>query len=635
MFKYNDVPLHGYQEIDVTIHSEYLHMKNFLILFFCIIWGVFNAQAQLPNGSIAPDFTLTDINGNTHHLYDYLDQGKGVLIVFSATWCNPCWNFHSTHVLENTYTQYGPNGTNELMVFFIEGDPGTTLAQLQGIGSTQGNWTAGTSFPMFNPSTSAVIDAYQVQSFPTLYKICPNRVIEQIPASLSLTPAYLHNKVTACPHAITGTDPALLTYVGQSTFCSEVEPIVMLQNNGTLPLTQATITAMAGTQQLASINWAGSLATYHTTNVSLGNVPLSAATTVQFIVSASGNASTSNDQISKLLMPAVATSGTIVVDMFSDNWTLNDQTHFFIEDGNGNTVPGTLTTNIPELQTLTYTFNIPPAASCYRFVIQDGYGDGMVYSGGSINVHDSNGASIFTNANFGSEGDAYFSVPLQAPTVRLKAYLEGVYNAINSNMNTTATNILPLQQPYNTAPWNYAGTESVNTIPTGAVDWVLVEARAADNPSVVVDRAAAWLLNNGNIVDYQNTTQGVLFGGLNNGSNYLFVVRHRNHLAVMSRLPVTVTNAAHTTTDYNFTTAVTQAVGGNQLKMVGFNAYALLAGDIDGNGIINAFNDFNKYQNTNGMGYKPADLNLNGIPDSGDINLWQTNVGKLGIVELR
>jgi len=611
-------------------------MKNLTLLICCFMISICNAQAQLPNGSIAPDFTLTDINGNTHHLYDYLNQGKGVLIVFSATWCNPCWNFHSTDVLENTYEQYGPNGSNELMVFFIESDPGTTLAQLQGIGSTQGNWTAGTTFPMFNPSTSAVVDAYAIDGVPTLYRICPNRTIEEVPASLSLTTSYLRSRVVACPQAATGNDPALLAYTGEATFCSQVEPIVMLQNNGTLPLTQATITAMAGTQQLASVNWTGNLTTYNTANVSLGNIPLSTATTVQFIVtSASGNIITSNDQISKLLLPATTTNGTIVVDMYSDNWTLDDQTRFFIEDGNGNTVPGTLTTNIPELQTLSYTFSIPPAANCYRFVIQDGYGDGMTYSSGSINVHDSNGTSIFNNANFGSEGDSYFNVPLQIPTVRLKAYLEGTYNLTNANMNTTASSLLPLQQPYNTAPWNYTGTESVTTIPTGAVDWVLIEARDANNPSLIIDQAAAWLLNNGNVVDYQNTSQGVRFNDLNSGSSYLFVVRHRNHLAVMSRLPVTVTSAPHTTIDYDFTNAVTQAIGGNQLKLVGTNAYALFAGDVDGNGIINAFNDYNTYVNTSNMGYKLADINLNGLPDSGDINLWKNNVGKLGIVELR
>ena len=39
-------------------------------------------------GKTAPDFTLTDINGEQHKLSDY--RGKSVLIVFWATWCRPC-----------------------------------------------------------------------------------------------------------------------------------------------------------------------------------------------------------------------------------------------------------------------------------------------------------------------------------------------------------------------------------------------------------------------------------------------------------------------------------------------------------------------------------------------------------------
>ena len=39
-------------------------------------------------GKKAPDFTIADINGKTHKLSDY--YGKDVMIVFWATWCQPC-----------------------------------------------------------------------------------------------------------------------------------------------------------------------------------------------------------------------------------------------------------------------------------------------------------------------------------------------------------------------------------------------------------------------------------------------------------------------------------------------------------------------------------------------------------------
>lgn len=39
-------------------------------------------------GKEAPDFSVTDINGQKHSLSSYL--GKNVLVVFWATWCPPC-----------------------------------------------------------------------------------------------------------------------------------------------------------------------------------------------------------------------------------------------------------------------------------------------------------------------------------------------------------------------------------------------------------------------------------------------------------------------------------------------------------------------------------------------------------------
>ena len=72
-------------------------MKN-LFLILAIVFGI-NCQAQLPDGSTAPNWTLTDIDGTTHSLYNYLDSGYVVFIDFSAVWCPPCWSYHNSGAL--------------------------------------------------------------------------------------------------------------------------------------------------------------------------------------------------------------------------------------------------------------------------------------------------------------------------------------------------------------------------------------------------------------------------------------------------------------------------------------------------------------------------------------------------------
>ena len=97
-----------------------------------------SGKAQLPSNSVAKDFTFTDLNGNTHNLYTYLNQGKTVFIDVSASWCGPCWTFHGTGYWDNLYINHGPLGnpnvlsttTNDVMVLFIEGDDQTVDACL-------------------------------------------------------------------------------------------------------------------------------------------------------------------------------------------------------------------------------------------------------------------------------------------------------------------------------------------------------------------------------------------------------------------------------------------------------------------------------------------------------------------------
>lgn len=158
-------------------------MKKALVVFFLVVFQTNFSYCQLVDGSTAPDFTFTDLNGNTQSLYAYLNAGKYVAIDISATWCHPCWLYHESGSFDSLYTLHDVPGDNTWKVLFLEGDGSTTLADLQGTGtSTQGDWITGSQYPIMNPTGVTLNDFlsnYNNTAFPTLYFICPNKKVYQ------------------------------------------------------------------------------------------------------------------------------------------------------------------------------------------------------------------------------------------------------------------------------------------------------------------------------------------------------------------------------------------------------------------------------------------------------------------------
>lgn len=155
-------------------------MKKLYNLFLIVLLALPLVSSAQLNNDPAPDWTLDDLDGNTHHLHSILASGRGVALEFSATWCGPCWNYHNTGIMEDLWDNYGPNGTDEIMVFYIEASASTNEACLYGpsgcSGGTQGNWVAGHDFPFIHLEGAdlGVANDYGVPSYPAFYVVSPD-----------------------------------------------------------------------------------------------------------------------------------------------------------------------------------------------------------------------------------------------------------------------------------------------------------------------------------------------------------------------------------------------------------------------------------------------------------------------------
>ena len=220
-------------------------MKKLLIILIALPMIGFG---QLPNGSIAPDFTLTDINGTTHTLYNYTDAGYTVFIHFDAVWNPPGWSYHQTGALQDLYVNHGPIGypgvysitTNDVMVIFIEGE-GNTVASLGGSGSSVGDWITGTPFPIIctdgTVNSTSTASAYSIGYWPTIYQVCPDRTLTECGQ-----PASPYSLITSClPVPSYNNDVSSFMNNSANSGCSSVTPEISIQNYGLNNLTEVKI----------------------------------------------------------------------------------------------------------------------------------------------------------------------------------------------------------------------------------------------------------------------------------------------------------------------------------------------------------------------------------------------------------
>ena len=203
----------------------------------------------------------------------------------------------------------------------------------------------------------------------------------------------------------------------------------------------------------------------------------------------------------------------------------------------------------------------------------------------------------------------------------LKVMLQGPYSAGAMSVVLRTGGQIPLSQPYNIVPWSYSGTESVTSIPVGVVDWVLVDLRSGTNAATKVATRAAFIKNDGSVVDLDGTSP-VTFSSITNG-NYYVVLRHRNHLSVMSSSALELNSSSVL---YDFTTGQAKAYGTSPMKLLTTGVFGMYAGDANGSGIVSAADANGVFNALNATGYNANDANLSGIVTAADANVIFTNL---------
>ncbi|MDW3647600.1 MAG: hypothetical protein R8P61_11080 [Bacteroidia bacterium] len=204
-----------------------------------------------------------------------------------------------------------------------------------------------------------------------------------------------------------------------------------------------------------------------------------------------------------------------------------------------------------------------------------------------------------------------------------RALLEGPYNEAAGMMNDDLRSMLPLFEPYTGLGFTHVGPGGGENIDnavlsvTGSnaiVDWVFIELRDAINNTQVVATRSALLQRDGDIVDLDGFSK-LSFNGVSAG-NYYIVIRHRNHLGMMSLNAISLSEVS---TTVDFSDGSTNTWGTQAQNDLGASGKkGMVCANANGDGVIDALDRgiFWNFRSTSG--YDLHDANCDGVTDALD-----------------
>ncbi len=224
------------------------------------------------------------------------------------------------------------------------------------------------------------------------------------------------------------------------------------------------------------------------------------------------------------------------------------------------------------------------------------------------------------------------------PLLNMRVLLEGSYEVANGLMrdDLRISGLIPATEPFSTLGFDFPNRELKGLKMTDSsavlsvsgqeaiVDWVFVEIRDKDNPAIILNARPALLTRNGNVVDMDGQTPPRLWG-LASG-DYHVVIRHRNHLSIMTAQPVLLDES---TPLIDFTQ---NPAYNNDSEMQSNGYYTLIHGDTSNDNQIDARDRSNTWNYRNQVGYYSADCNLDGQVDAQDRSITWNNRNRISSI---
>lgn len=173
--------------------------------------------------------------------------------------------------------------------------------------------------------------------------------------------------------------------------------------------------------------------------------------------------------------------------------------------------------------------------------------------------------------------------------IQMTTWLEGPFD-VNSGLmrDDLRTTWLPLIEPYTDLGYDHIHSGGETTTPSvlayssgggAVVDWVFLELRDKNDPTLVLATRSALIRRDGMITDVDGVSP-VRFKAPSN--SYYVAVHHRNHLAAMTSNTI---GLSRTPEQFALGEGAAAVYGPEGMKLVA-GQHMLWAGDVTGNGVI-------------------------------------------------